>query len=90
MLRGEAPYWICQNRNCVETQACNETERGLETRVCKCGSPMKKETHATVFSYLNFLRETENSDTEKKEEEEKPCERSMWAEQPCGEELLWS
>jgi hypothetical protein len=50
---------------------------------------MKKETHATVFSYLNFLRETGSSETEKKEEEEKTCERSMWTEPPCGGELLW-
>lgn len=90
MLRGETTYWICQNRNCGKTRACGETESVLETRACECGSLMKKEEHATVFSYLNFLRETESSETEKKEEEEKPCERSMWAEQPCGEELLWS
>ena len=90
MLTGEGTYWTCQNRNCGKTRACAETERGLETLACKCGSPMKREAHATVFSYLNFLRETGSSETEKKEEEEKPCERSMWTEQPCGEELLWS
>jgi len=90
MLSGEATYWICQNRNCGKTWACDETGSALETRACECGSSMKKETHATVFSYLNFLRETGSSETEKKEEEEKPCERSMWTEQPCGEELLWS
>ena len=89
MLTGEVTYWICQNRNCGEAQACDETERELEIRACECGSSMKKETHAKVFSYLNFLRETGSNETEKKEEEEKPCERSMWTEQPCGEELLW-
>jgi hypothetical protein len=89
MLREEATYWICQNRDCGKTQARDETERELETRACECGSSMKKETHATVFSYLNFLRETGSSETEKKEEEEKTCERSMWTEQPCGGELLW-
>ena len=89
MLKGEATYWICQNRDCGKTQACDETARELETRACECGSRMKKEAHAAVFSYLNFLRETESSETGKKEEEEKPCEKSMWTEQPCGGELLW-
>jgi hypothetical protein len=89
MLREEGVYWICLNRNCGKTQACDETEREFETRACECGSVMKKETHATVFSYLNFLRETESSEIEKKEEEETPCDRSMWTEQPCGERLLW-
>jgi hypothetical protein len=37
---------------------------------------MRKETHAAVFSYLNFLREDESSEMpEMKEEEETPCER---------------
>jgi hypothetical protein len=89
MLRAETAYWTCQNRNCGKTQASDETERALETRACECGSLMKKETHPTVFSYLNFLRETGSGETEKKEEEEKPCDRSMWTEQPCGRELLW-
>ena len=90
MLKGEGTYWICQNRNCGKTQACGETGSELETRACECGSLMKKETHATVFSYLNFLRETESRETEKKEEEKKPCVKSMWTDQPSGEELLWS
>lgn len=90
MPKGEATYWICRDRNCCKTQACDETECELETRACECGSLMKKEAHAAVFSYLNFLRETESSETEKKEEEEKPCEKSMWTEQPCGGTLLWS
>jgi hypothetical protein len=89
MLRDEATYWICQNRDCGKTQSCDEAEGELETRVCECGTPMKKEARTAVFSYLNFLRETGSSETEKKEEDEKPCERSMWTEQPCGEELLW-
>lgn len=89
MLREEAMYWICQNRDCGRTKPGDETGLELETRVCECGSPMKKEAHAPVFSYLNFLREAGSDETERKEEEEKPCERSMWTEQPCGEELLW-
>ena len=89
MLRGEAAHWICENRNCGKTHACDEAGRELETRECECGSSMKKATHATVFSYLNFLRETESSGTEEKEEEEKPCERSMWTERPSGERHLW-
>jgi hypothetical protein len=89
MLGEEATYWICQNRNCGKTRACDENERELETRACECGSWMKKETHATVFSYLNFLRETGSNEPEKKEEDEKACERSMWGEQPCGGELPW-
>jgi hypothetical protein len=89
MLTGEAAHWICPNRNCGKRQACDETERELENRACECGSSMKKETHATVFSYLNFLREAGSSETGKKEEDEKPCEKSMWSEQPCGGEHLW-
>lgn len=89
MLRGEAAHWICENQNCGKTQPCDETGRKLETRACECGSSMKKATHATVFSYLNFLRETESSEAEKKEEEEKQCDRSMWTEQPSGERPLW-
>jgi hypothetical protein len=89
MLRGEATHWICQNRNCGKTRASDETDSELETRACECGGSMKKDAHANVFSYLNFLRETESSETGKKEEEEKTCERSMWTEQPCGKELLW-
>jgi len=85
----EEEYWVCQKRDCGRTQACDETDRELETRACECGSAMKKEKHATVFSYLNFLRETGSSYTEKKEEEEKPCERSMWTEQPSGGRLHW-
>jgi len=90
MLREETGYWICQNRDCGKTRACDEIENELETRSCECGNSMRKETHATVFSYLNFLKEAGSGETEKKEEEEKPCERSMWTEQPFGEELLWS
>lgn len=89
MLKVETAYWICQNRNCGRTQACDETDRELETRTCECGSAMRKDTHATVFSYLNFLRETGSREPEKKEEEEKPCERSMWTEQASGGRLLW-
>lgn len=89
MPEKEEAYWVCQNRNCSKTQACDETNGELETRACECGSAMKKETHATVFSYLNFLRETGSSYTEKKAEGEKPCERSMWTEQPSGGGLHW-
>lgn len=89
MLRGEAAHWICNNRNCGKTQVCEETERELETRACECGSSMKKEAHATIFSYLTFLRETGSSETDKKEEEGKPCERSMWTEHANGGGLHW-
>jgi hypothetical protein len=76
MLKGEETYWICLNRDCGKTAACNETERGLESRVCDCGSLMKRETHAAVFSYLNFLSDEGSSKTEEsKEKEETPCER---------------
>jgi hypothetical protein len=91
MLRGEETYWICTNRDCGKTAACNETERSLESCVCDCGSLMKREAHATVYAYLNFLRETASTETaEKKEEEETPCERGMWSIQSCGERLRWS
>ena len=91
MPRGEVTYWICQNRNCGKTQACDETERELETRACECGTSMKKEAHASVFSYLNFLRETASSETvKKKDEEETPCESGMWSMQSSGERLRWS
>lgn len=90
MLRGQETYWLCINRNCGKTQPCSEAERKLETRMCVCGNGMKKVAHATVFSYLNFLQETGSSETGKKEEEETPCDRSLWSEQPCGEKLRWS
>jgi hypothetical protein len=90
MPRGEAAHWICENRNCGKTTACDEVEREPETRACVCGSSMKKAARAAVFGYLNFLRETGSSETEKKEEEETPCDTSMWIEAPRGERLRWS
>ena len=76
MLRGEEAYWICQNRDCGLTAVCDATEYSAETHTCRCGSLMKKKAHATVFSYLNFLREAASSETEEeKEEEETPCEK---------------
>ena len=76
MLRGEEARWICMNRNCGATVTCDEADCGLKTRACCCGQWMRKETHAAVFSYLNFLREDESSEMpEMKEEEETPCER---------------
>ena len=84
-------YWVCLNRGCGKTVAYEEAERDLETRACECGSIMKKDTHATVITYLNFLRETPNSETEEKRaEEETQCESRMWSMQPCGERLCWS
>jgi hypothetical protein len=91
MRRGHETYWICLNRACEKTLACEDVERELETRVCDCGRLMKRAAHATVFSYLNFLRETASRDAEeKKEGEETPCERGMWAIQKSGERLRWS
>lgn len=76
MLRGEETYWICQNRECGLTAVCDAREYGAETHICRCGSLMKKKVHATVFSYLNFLREAASSETEEeKEEEETSCEK---------------
>jgi hypothetical protein len=75
MLRAGETYWHCTNRDCGVAAACDERERGLEGRVCDCGSLMKREAHATVFSYLNFLWEEtccETADIYKKEET--PCE----------------
>ena len=84
-------HWLCRNRGCEKTLACEEAESELETRACVCGSLMTKETQATVFSYLNFLRETPSSESEeKKEEEETPCETRMWSMQQYGERLRWS
>jgi len=75
MLRGDEKYWHCTNRDCGKTTACDETESGLEWRVCDCGSLMKREAHATVFSYLNFLWEETRSETaDINEKEETPCE----------------
>jgi hypothetical protein len=91
MLRGLETYWLCLNRACEKTVACEDAEHELETRMCECGRLMKRETHATVYSYLNFLRETASGESEeKKEEEETPCERGTWAVQPCAERLRWS
>jgi hypothetical protein len=91
MPREQVTYWLCLNRDCGKTLTCEEAERELETRACECGRLMKRETHATVFSYLNFLRETANSGTvEQKGEAETPCESEMWSIQPCGERLRWS
>ncbi len=75
MLRGEPTNWICTNRDCGMTTACDEAEGGLEWRVCDCGSLMKKVAHPTVFSYLNFLWDEARSEAkETKEKEETPCE----------------
>ncbi|HWY07993.1 MAG TPA: hypothetical protein VNY24_14115 [Candidatus Acidoferrales bacterium] len=75
MLRAEKAYWHCINRDCGMTAACDEVERGMEWRVCDCGSLMKKEAHSTVFSYLNFLWDEARSVTEEtNEKEETPCE----------------
>jgi hypothetical protein len=91
MPRENETYWICLNRDCGNSAACKETECEQESRLCDCGSLMKRGTHPMVYSYLNFLRETPDSETEeKKEEEETPCERGMWALQPSGERLRWS
>lgn len=90
MLRRLETYWLCFNKNCGKTQPCEETERELETRMCVCGNGMKKVTHGTVFSYLNFLQESGSNETAKKEEEETPCDRSLWTEQPCEGKLRWS
>ena len=90
MLGEQETYWLCIDRNCGETRPCDKAERGMETRACVCGNAMKKVAHAAVFSYLNFLQETGSNETEKKEEEETPCDRSLWTERPCGEKLLWS
>jgi len=76
MLRGEPTNWICTNRDCGMTAACDEAERDMEWRVCDCGSLMKKVAQAMVFSYLNFLWEETSSETgEKAEKEEARCER---------------
>lgn len=76
MLRGQETHWICLNRDCRKTVACDGAERRLETRACECGSLMKKGAQAAVFSYLNFLREDASAETdESKEKEETPCER---------------
>jgi hypothetical protein len=76
MLRGEETYWICMNRDCGAAVACDKADRGLKTRVCRCGQWMRKEAHPVVFSYLNFLREEASGETEEmKEKEETPCER---------------
>jgi hypothetical protein len=75
MLKVDGTYWHCTNRDCGMTAACDETESGLETRVCDCGGLMKREAHASVFSYLNFLREETCSETtDIIEKEEMPCE----------------
>ena len=76
MLRAGETYWICQNRDCGITAICDAAECGVERHTCRCGSLMKKKAQETVFSYLNFLREEERSETEEsKEKEETPCKR---------------
>ena len=75
MLRIGEAYWHCTNRDCGMTTACDETESGLEWRVCDCGSLMKKQAQSTVFSYLNFLWDEARSVSEEtNEKEETPCE----------------
>jgi len=76
MLRGEEIHWICPNRDCGMTVAYDETDCDVETRTCSCGRSMRRESHATVFSYLNFLREEASDEAEgMKEKEETPCEK---------------
>ena len=75
MLRAEGTYWYCTNRDCRKTAACDELERGLEWRVCDCGSLMKKEANTTVFAYLDFLwKESRSKTADINEKEETPCE----------------
>jgi len=75
MLRGEEAYWICTNRDCGITAVCDATEHETETHICRCGSQMKKKSHPPIFSYLEFLKEEKNSETqEANEKEETPCE----------------
>jgi hypothetical protein len=91
MLREHEAHWICLNRDCGKTAASGEDEREQEVRTCDCGGQMKKEAPARVYSYLNFLREANSSESEeKKAEEETPCESRMWAIQSSGETLRWS
>jgi hypothetical protein len=76
MLRAGETYWHCTNRECGKAVACDGAERGQETLACDCGSLMKKEGHATVFSYLDFLRaDAGTGNDESKEKEEAPCEK---------------
>lgn len=76
MLRAGETYWHCSNRHCGKTVACDRAEREQETLACDCGNLMKKEGHATVFSYLDFLREDAVAGTdESKEKEETLCEK---------------
>jgi hypothetical protein len=75
MLRGEKTYWICQNRDCGITAICDAAECATERHTCRCGSLMVKKAQETAYSYLNFLREAESSETEElKAKEETPCE----------------
>jgi len=75
MLKGEEAYWICMNRDCGITAVSDTMEHGTETHICRCGSQMKKKTHPAIFSYLEFLKEEQSSETrEANEKEETPCE----------------
>jgi len=75
MLKGEEAYWICMNHDCGITAVCDAMEHGTETHICRCGSQMKKKTHPAIFSYLEFLKEEQSSETrEANEKEETPCE----------------
>jgi hypothetical protein len=76
MLRMAERYWHCLNRACGMTTLPGEAEEGLETRRCVCGSLMKKHSHPTVFSYLNFLREEPDAEQDDRERKEQGvCER---------------
>jgi hypothetical protein len=64
-------YWHCVNRACGLTALSTAKERGLEKRMCVCGSPMEKREHSVVFCYLNFLweeAETEPAERTRKEQ----------------------
>ena len=75
MLRTGETYWHCSNRDCGMTAACDEVERGMEWRVCDCGTLMKKVARTTLFAYLDFLWEETSSETAAvNEKEETPCE----------------
>ena len=75
MLRAGETYWHCTNRDCGMTAVYDETESGMETRACDCGSVMKREAHATVFAYLNFLwKETRSKTADINEKEDTLCE----------------
>jgi len=64
-MNGEEAHWICTNRNCGwsldDTTYLNEKNRLPR---CICGSPLRRSAISPRFTYLDFLRITDEREAQ--------------------------